>query len=88
MAIVTGAAHGIGRAISECFAEEGARVTLVDVDAEAGEAAAAAIRDGGGDARFCRGDVSSIDDVGSAVDGGRGRLRPHRRAVQQRRASG
>lgn len=67
VAIVTGAAHGIGRAISECFAEEGARVTLVDVDAEAGEAASAAIRDGGGDARFCTGDVSSVEDVARAV---------------------
>jgi NAD(P)-dependent dehydrogenase (short-subunit alcohol dehydrogenase family) len=67
VAIVTGAAHGIGRAISECFAEEGAHVTLVDLDAEAGEAAAAAIRERGGRARFCAGDVSSTDDVARAV---------------------
>ena len=67
VAIVTGAAHGIGRAISECFAEEGAHVMLVDVDAEAGEAAATAIRERGGDARFCAGDVSSIEDVARAV---------------------
>jgi NAD(P)-dependent dehydrogenase (short-subunit alcohol dehydrogenase family) len=67
VAMVTGAAHGIGRAISECFAEEGARVTLVDVDGETGEAVAAAIREGGGDARFCRGDVSSVEDLGRAV---------------------
>jgi NAD(P)-dependent dehydrogenase (short-subunit alcohol dehydrogenase family) len=67
VAIVTGAAHGIGRAISECFAEEGAHVTLVDVDAVAGEAAAAAIRKRGADARFCAGDVSSIEDAARAV---------------------
>jgi NAD(P)-dependent dehydrogenase (short-subunit alcohol dehydrogenase family) len=67
VAIVTGAAHGIGRAISECFAEEGAQVTLVDVDAEAGESTAAAIRERGGAARFCAGDVSSIEDVSRAV---------------------
>ena len=67
VAIVTGAAHGIGRAISECFAAEGGHVTLVDVDAEAGEAAAAAIRERGDDARFCAGDVSSIEEVTRAV---------------------
>lgn len=64
---MTGAAHGIGRAISECFAEEGAWVTLVDLDAVAGESTSAAIRERGGAARFCAGDVSSIDDVARAV---------------------
>jgi NAD(P)-dependent dehydrogenase (short-subunit alcohol dehydrogenase family) len=67
IAIVTGAAHGIGRAISECFAEEGAHVTLVDLDAAAGESTSAAIRERGGTARFCAGDVSSIEDVARAV---------------------
>jgi NAD(P)-dependent dehydrogenase (short-subunit alcohol dehydrogenase family) len=68
VAIVTGAAHGIGRAVAQVFAEETARVWLVDIDEQAGEAAAAAIRDAGGDASFCRGDVSSPDDVSHAVD--------------------
>lgn len=67
VAIVTGAAHGIGRAIAEVLAEETARVLLVDIDEGAGEAAAAAIRAAGGDATFCRGDVSSPDDVSRAV---------------------
>ena len=67
VAIVTGAAHGIGRAISECFAEEGARVTLVDIDADAGDATAAAIRERGGAAQFFAGDVSSTEDVARAV---------------------
>jgi NAD(P)-dependent dehydrogenase (short-subunit alcohol dehydrogenase family) len=67
IAIVTGAAHGIGRAIAECFAEEGARVTLLDVDVEAGEQIAVAIRGRGGQAQFCAGDVSSPDDVARAV---------------------
>jgi NAD(P)-dependent dehydrogenase (short-subunit alcohol dehydrogenase family) len=35
-AIVTGGAHGIGRAICELFAEEGARVLSSDIDDEAG----------------------------------------------------
>lgn len=66
-ALVTGAAHGIGRAISECFAEQGAHVTLMDLDVEAGEAAAATIRARGGVARFCAGDVATIADVERAV---------------------
>ncbi len=68
VAIVTGAAHGIGRAVAEVFAEETARVVLVDIDAQAGEAAATAIRNAGGNAIFCRGDVSSPDDVARAVE--------------------
>jgi NAD(P)-dependent dehydrogenase (short-subunit alcohol dehydrogenase family) len=75
-AIVTGAAHGIGRAISECFAGAGAHVTLMDVDAEAGNAVVAAIRARGGSARFSAGDVSNLEDVDKVVssaagDGGR-----------------
>jgi NAD(P)-dependent dehydrogenase (short-subunit alcohol dehydrogenase family) len=65
--VVTGASHGIGLAISQCFAEQGAHVTLVDVDADAGEAAAHAIRDAGGTAAFCKGDVSAPADVERAV---------------------
>ena len=66
-AIVTGAAHGIGHAIATCFADEGATVTLIDVDAEAGNAVAAAIRGRGGVAHFSAGDVSSPEDVARAV---------------------
>lgn len=40
VAIVTGAASGIGRATAELFATEGAQVVLADIDREAGEAAA------------------------------------------------
>ena len=40
IAIVTGGAHGIGHAIARRYLAEGARVTIADVDAEAGEAAA------------------------------------------------
>ena len=43
-AIVTGAAHGIGRAIAELYAAEGAAVLVADIDAEAGEETAAGIR--------------------------------------------
>jgi NAD(P)-dependent dehydrogenase (short-subunit alcohol dehydrogenase family) len=43
-ALVTGAAHGIGRAIATRFAQEGANVLLVDIDGAAAEEAAAALR--------------------------------------------
>jgi NAD(P)-dependent dehydrogenase (short-subunit alcohol dehydrogenase family) len=66
-AIVTGAAHGIGRAIAELFAEEGARVFLADIDSKAGQAAAAGIRERGGDAAFIRCDVGSAVQVASAL---------------------
>lgn len=62
-AIVTGAAHGIGRAIAACFAAHGAHVTLADVDVAAGEAVAVDITRAGGRAQFCRTDVSSPEEV-------------------------
>ena len=66
-AIVTGAAHGIGRAIAACFAAHGAHVTVADVDRTAGEAVVADIGAAGGRAVFCPTDVSSPDDVARMV---------------------
>lgn len=67
IAIVTGGANGIGRAISKLFAEEGAFVLIADVEREAGEATAEEIRSGGGEAKFCQTDVSSPTSVMAAV---------------------
>jgi len=66
--VVTGAASGIGRACAERFAAEGAAVVLADVAVEAGEAAAAAIRDAGGRATFVRCDVGRAEELEALRD--------------------
>jgi NAD(P)-dependent dehydrogenase (short-subunit alcohol dehydrogenase family) len=67
IAIVTGAAHGIGCAIAQIYAEEGAAVFLCSLDPEAGDAAAAQLRGAGGDATFLPCDVSQPDQVARVV---------------------
>ena len=67
VAIVTGAAGGIGRAIAERFAAEGAAVLLADVAAEAGVEAAAAIRARGGRAECIATDVTREADVTAMI---------------------
>jgi NAD(P)-dependent dehydrogenase (short-subunit alcohol dehydrogenase family) len=67
IAIVTGGANGIGRAIAELFAEEGAWVLVADIEEEPGRQTVNGIREKGGRAEFCRADVSRPDDVAQAV---------------------
>jgi NAD(P)-dependent dehydrogenase (short-subunit alcohol dehydrogenase family) len=58
VALVTGGASGIGRATALRLAEEGASVVVTDLQDEAGEAVAAEIREGDGEALFVGHDVS------------------------------
>src|SRR5215470_8226752 len=60
VAIVTGAAHGIGLAIARRYVAEGARVTIADVDSGAGEAAASAL------GSACRFVATDVGDAGAA----------------------
>jgi NAD(P)-dependent dehydrogenase (short-subunit alcohol dehydrogenase family) len=68
VAIVTGAASGIGRATALLFAAEGARVVAADWEEEKGQRVAHEILERGGDAIFVQADVSSPDDVKRIVD--------------------
>ena len=68
VAVITGAASGIGRASAERFAAEGASVLLADLDAAAGEAVASRIRERGGKAACVRADVSLEGDVERMIE--------------------
>lgn len=67
VALVTGAASGIGRATCLRLAGEGARVVATDLQDEAGEDVAAGIRDAGGEAIFVHHDVSDQADWEAAL---------------------
>ena len=63
VAIVTGAATGIGRATAELYAEEGASVVVADIRQEEAEAVSAIICAGGGESIFVKTDVSRSEDL-------------------------
>jgi 3-oxoacyl-[acyl-carrier protein] reductase len=68
VAIVTGAAHGIGYAIAHRYAAEGASVVIADINADGAAAAAAAIVDDGFKALAVPADVGLAEDVDRVVE--------------------
>jgi 2-hydroxycyclohexanecarboxyl-CoA dehydrogenase len=68
VAIVTGAAQGIGRAIASRLADEGAKVALADIQFDSAERAASEIRAGGAPAIAIALDVTKLDHAIAAAD--------------------
>ena len=68
VAVVTGAAQGIGEAYARALAAEGATVVVADLNAEAGEQVAKQVEADGGTAMFVRTDVSSHESAAAMVE--------------------
>jgi len=68
VAVITGAASGIGRASAIRFAGEGAAVVIADLNREGGEAAVRDCRENGGNAVFQLADVAREEDIKGLVD--------------------
>src|SRR5690625_3207989 len=68
VAIVTGAASGMGRAIAKRFAEEGAKVVVADLNLEGAELVVKEIQNKNGTATAISVNVSNVEDVGQMID--------------------
>ncbi len=68
VAIITGAATGIGRATAVLFAREGASVVVADINEDDAQRTVADIKDEGGSARFVQTDVSEAEDVRTLME--------------------
>jgi NAD(P)-dependent dehydrogenase (short-subunit alcohol dehydrogenase family) len=68
VAVVTGAADGIGHAIAAAFAREGAHVFLSDINDEGGRAFTKALRDAGHAADYVHCDVAVEKDIAGLID--------------------
>ncbi|MCQ4086383.1 SDR family oxidoreductase [Saccharibacillus sp. JS10] len=68
IAIVTGAASGMGRSIAHLYAAEGAKVVVSDINLEAAEHVVQEIQDAGGEAFAIKTNVASEEDIQTLVD--------------------
>lgn len=67
VAVVTGAAMGIGQGIAKVFAEEGAKVVVADMNEDAGNETTHAINTAGGEATFVRTNMLVKDEINAMV---------------------
>lgn len=67
VALITGAARGLGRVTAQAFAEEGARVVMTDIDEPGGQVTLRLVRAVGGEGLFFRSDVGVKSDVEAMV---------------------
>ena len=68
VALITGAASGLGKAIAELYAKNGAAVAIADINQQAADAAAAEIKAAGGKAIGIEMDVTSEDAVNAGTE--------------------
>jgi 2-hydroxycyclohexanecarboxyl-CoA dehydrogenase len=76
IAVVTGAASGIGQATADALAAQGASVIVADINREKGEEAAAAIRQKGGRAAFFRVDMTDESSIAEFADAAQAKFGP------------
>jgi len=67
VAIVTDGSSGVGRAIAQAFAREGAKVVIADINVEGDEETVKMIKEAGGEAIFVKTDVSNAKEVEALI---------------------
>lgn len=68
VAIVTGAASGMGKAIAELYAKEGAKVIVADLNFEGAETVVKEIKGNGGDSKAVKVNIAELKDVENMID--------------------
>ncbi|MGA2412205.1 MAG: SDR family oxidoreductase [Candidatus Binataceae bacterium] len=68
VAVITGAASGMGRGTAIRFATEGASIVIADLNQEGGESVVRECKENGGNAVFQKTDVSSEENIKAAID--------------------